>query len=196
MPVRCGVIRHSDGCLQRTARLGGPGLKLATPPELVATWARINDTLRDLGPGWLFFVQTSRSAIRRAPVVPLLASGAQLLLTDDCIPDGGQSHYENIYYLSFPLRCGGNRWRSAGAESESQQGIGTNGSLDEFINRTDAALRVIGNLACETHWLCEEEAISHSRACTASSRQESRHWFEIAVALLFFASCGTGGLVL
>jgi type IV secretion system protein TrbE len=200
IPVSCGVIRYNGGRLQRTARFGGPRLETAPPAELVAMWARINDTLRNLGPGWLFFVQTSRSAVRRAPVVPLLSSGAQLLLTeDDCVADDGRSYNGNIYYLSFILRCTKRiGWESAAGKWEghaSAESAGRNADVDRFIDRTDAVLRTIEGLASETCWLCEEEAISYSRACMTSDRQGIRRWFEIALGLLLFASCGAGGLV-
>jgi hypothetical protein len=152
VPWGCGVIRHSDGRLRRTARFGGPRLEIAPPAELVAMWARINDSLRDLGPGWLFFVQTSKSAVGRAPVVPLLPSGAQLVLTeDDCVPDSGQSHYENIYFLSFVLHSiKPNGWGDAAGELEGQASAvsaGRNAVVDGFVHRTDAALRTIEGLA-------------------------------------------------
>ena len=53
-----GVILHTDGRLQRTACLGGLDLEAAQPAELVGMWARINDTLRTLGPEWSVLVQT------------------------------------------------------------------------------------------------------------------------------------------
>jgi hypothetical protein len=158
--IGCGVIRYGDGRLQRTARFGGPLLEIAPPAELVAMWARINDCLRDLGPGWLFFVQASRGTVRRVPVVPLLSSGSQLVLTeDDRIPDNDCSYHENIYFLSFVLHSSKpNGWGGAAGEWEGQasaESAGRNAVVDGFIHRTDAALRSIESLACETWWLCE-----------------------------------------
>jgi type IV secretion system protein TrbC len=200
VPNGCGVIRYNDGRLQRTARFSGPPLETAPPAELVAMWARINDTLRDLGPRWLFFVHTNRSAVRRTPVVSLLSSGAQLVQTeDDCVRDKGRSHHENVYFLSFVLHSTKpNGWGGAAGELEDQaraESAGRNAVVDGFIHRTDAALRTIEGLACETCWLCEEEAISYSRACMTSEGQGIRRWFRIALGLMLFASYGSGGLV-
>jgi len=200
--VGCGVVRYSDGRLQRTARFGGPPLETASPAELVAMWAGINNTLRDLGPGWLFFVQTSRGVARRAPVVPVLSSGARLLLTEDnCAPDDGHSYYGNIYYLSFVWPwVKTNGWKSAAGEWEDQasaDGAGVNASVARFIDRTNAVLRTIEGLVSETCWLRDEEVLSYSRPCMASNGQGIRRWFEIALTLPIFASCGAaGGLVL
>ena len=47
-----GVILNKDGSFQRTARFRGPDLDSATPGELVAITARLNNALRRLGFGW------------------------------------------------------------------------------------------------------------------------------------------------
>jgi type IV secretory pathway VirB4 component len=199
IPVGCGVIRSGDDRLLRTARLGGRHLEIAPPAELVAMWARISDTLRDLGPGWSFFVQTSRGTVQRAPVVPLLSSGAQLLVTeDDCAPTESDSYCNNIYYLSFVLhwfetKRAGNLARECEAQPSSA-GAGMNASLEDFINRTDAALRTIEEVARNAYWLCEEEAIKYSRS---TARQRTFPWFEVSVAVLLLTSCGAvGGFML
>ena len=46
-----GVVLNKDGSFQRTARFRGPDLDSATPAELVATTARLNNSLRRLGSG-------------------------------------------------------------------------------------------------------------------------------------------------
>ena len=43
-----GVVLNKDGSFQRTARFRGPDLDSATPAELVATTARLNNALRRL----------------------------------------------------------------------------------------------------------------------------------------------------
>src|SRR5450432_1092688 len=55
-----GVVLNKDGSFQRTARFRGPDLDSATPSELVATTARINNALKRLGSGWALFVEAER----------------------------------------------------------------------------------------------------------------------------------------
>lgn len=55
-----GVVLNKDGSLQRTARFRGPDLDSATPAELVAVTARLNNALRRLGSGWAVFVEAQR----------------------------------------------------------------------------------------------------------------------------------------
>src|SRR5690242_10153218 len=55
--VEPGVILNKDGSFQRTARFRGPDLDSATPAELVAIIARLNNALRRLGSGWAIFIE-------------------------------------------------------------------------------------------------------------------------------------------
>src|SRR3954452_22508899 len=56
-----GVILNKDGSFQRTARFRGPDLESATPAELVAAAARLNNALRRLGSGWAVFAEAQRN---------------------------------------------------------------------------------------------------------------------------------------
>ena len=56
-----GAVLNKDGSFQRTARFRGPDLDSATPAELVATTARLNNALRRLGSGWAIFVEAQRA---------------------------------------------------------------------------------------------------------------------------------------
>src|SRR3546814_1132145 len=58
--VAPGVVLNKDGSFQRTARFRGPDLESATPAELVATTARLNNALRRLGSGWAIWVEAVR----------------------------------------------------------------------------------------------------------------------------------------
>ena len=62
-----GVVLNKDGSFQRTARFRGPDLDSATPAELVATTARLNNALRRLGSGWAIFVEAQREPANRYP---------------------------------------------------------------------------------------------------------------------------------
>ena len=58
--VAPGVVLNKDGSFQRTARFRGPDLDSATPGELIATSARLNNALTRLGSGWALFVEAER----------------------------------------------------------------------------------------------------------------------------------------
>src|SRR5262249_4232117 len=65
--VTSGVVLNKDGSFQRTARFRGPDLDSATPAELVATTARLNNALRRLGSGWAIFIEAQRVPANRYP---------------------------------------------------------------------------------------------------------------------------------
>lgn len=58
--VAAGVVLNKDGSFQRTVRFRGPDLDSATPSELVAVAARLNNALRRLGSGWAVFAEAQR----------------------------------------------------------------------------------------------------------------------------------------
>lgn len=58
--VAPGIVLNKDGSFQRTARFRGPDLDSATPAELVAVTARLNNALHRLGSGWAMFVEAQR----------------------------------------------------------------------------------------------------------------------------------------
>ena len=82
-----GVILHTDGRLQRTACLGGSDLEAAQPAEVVGMWARINDTLRTLGPEWLVLVQTCRY-VPPVEQVACFATGSAIAIASKAGSDG------------------------------------------------------------------------------------------------------------
>ena len=65
--VAPGVVLNKDGSFQRTARFRGPDLESATPAELIAACARLNNALRRLGSGWALFVEAERYAAADYP---------------------------------------------------------------------------------------------------------------------------------
>src|SRR5260221_4330654 len=65
--VANGVILNKDGSFQRTAKFRGPDLDSATPAELVAITARLNNALRRLGSGWAIFIEAQRDPANRYP---------------------------------------------------------------------------------------------------------------------------------
>ena len=97
-----GVILNKDGSFQRTARFRGPDLDSATPAELVATTARLNNALRRLGSGWAIFVEAQREPANSYPesVFPDAASRLVDAERRAQFEEEG-AHFESAYYLTF-----------------------------------------------------------------------------------------------
>ena len=100
--VAPGVVLNKDGSFQRTARFRGPDLDSATPAELVATTARLNNSLRRLGSGWAIFVEAQRHPSNLYPdsIFPDAASALDDAERKADFEEAG-SHFESSYFLTF-----------------------------------------------------------------------------------------------
>src|SRR6267154_5727029 len=100
--VEKGVILNKDGSFQRTARFRGPDLDSATPAELVAITARLNNALRRLGSGWAIFIEAQRYPANRYPEsrFPDPASGLVDAERRAQFEEEG-AHYESGYFLTL-----------------------------------------------------------------------------------------------
>jgi type IV secretion system protein VirB4 len=88
--------------LQRSARFRGPDLDSATPAELVATTARLNNALRRLGSGWAIFVEAQRNPATRYPdsrfpdpISALVDAERKAEFEEE------GAHFESGYFLTF-----------------------------------------------------------------------------------------------
>jgi type IV secretory pathway VirB4 component len=97
-----GVVLNKDGSLQRTARFRGPDLDSATPAELVATTARLNNALRRLGSGWAIFVEAQRLAANHYPECEFPDAASRLVDAERRAQfEEEGAHYESRYFLTF-----------------------------------------------------------------------------------------------
>jgi type IV secretion system protein VirB4 len=191
-----GVILHTDGRLQRTACLGGSDLEAAQPAELVGMWARIDDTLRALGPEWLVLVQTCHCVARVEKVARFAAPGAMLIAIASKVGSNGKDHqFETAYCLTFELWCAAMKVRSRdGRMLESrgrEQSASASGYVSGFIERTDRVLQLIERIVPAARWLSEEAAVAYTRACMASEHRGVRCAFQIVLSVwIVFPACG------
>lgn len=83
--VAPGVVLNKDGSFQRTARFRGPDLDSATPAELVAVTARLNNALRRLGSGWALFVEAQRIPATDYPRGSFPDAASALIVSPDVV---------------------------------------------------------------------------------------------------------------
>ena len=191
-----GVILHTDGRLQRTACLGGLDLEAAQPAELVGMWARINDTLRTLGPEWLVLVQTCRYVARVEKVAWFATRSAMpIAIASKAGSDGKDHQFETAYHVTFELWCAAMKVRSRDgcmlASRGREQSASASGYVNGFIERTDRVLRMIERIVPAARWLSEEAAVAYTRACMASEHRGVRCAFQVLLSLwIVFPACG------
>lgn len=178
--VAPGVILNKDGSFQRSARFRGPDLESATEAELIATCARINNVLRRFGSGWALFFESIRTPAREYP-----QSGYPLGGFPDpvsaLIDEERRAAYENAgdlfetgYRLTFvylpPVETV-NRMEQVLIESaDDKPGLSYHDHLDSFVQQTDRALDILGQLMPEVAPLDDSETLTYLHDCISTRR--------------------------
>ena len=100
--VAPGVVLNKDSSFQRSARFRGPDLDSATPAELVATAARLNNALRRLGSGWAIFAEAQRLPARAYPSSRFPDPVSELVDAERRAQfEEAGAHFESAYVLTF-----------------------------------------------------------------------------------------------
>lgn len=176
--VAPGVVLNKDGAFQRTARFRGPDLDSATPAELVAVTARLNNALRRLGSGWALFVEAQR--------IPALA------YPDSSFPDPVSAlvdrerreqfreegrHFESCYYLTLlwmPPAEDAARAEGWLYEGRAAKGVDPSELLQGFTDRTDRLLHLVEGFMPEAGWLDDAETLTYLHSTISTRRQRVR----------------------
>lgn len=171
-----GVVLNKDGGFQRTARYRGPDLESATPAELVAAMARINNVLKRFGSGWALFIEADRKPARDYPVsaFPDPASGLVDAERRAAFEEAG-AHFETQYWLTFiwlpPTDSVGRAEQLFLDRGESSKGTTDYArALQGFINKTDRALDLLGAVLPEIAPLSDEATLTYLHACISDKR--------------------------
>jgi type IV secretion system protein VirB4 len=174
-----GVVLNKDGSFQRTARFRGPDLDSATPAELVATTARLNNALRRLGSGWAIFVEASRHPAQNYPQSEFPDPVSALVDTERKAQfEEEGAHFESSYFLTFLFLPPAEE--AARAEAWLYEGRARDGSADAheilkgFVDRTDRILQLIEGFVPEVQWLSDEETLSYLHSCVSTKRHRVR----------------------
>jgi type IV secretion/conjugal transfer VirB4 family ATPase len=176
--VEQGVILNKDGSFQRTARFRGPDLDSATPAELVAVTARLNNALRRLGSGWAIFVEAVRLAAQHYPrsVFPDPASALVDLERQDAFEEAG-AHFESRYFLTFvwlPPAEDASRIESWLYEGRSQSGVDPWELLHGFVDRTNRVLQLVEGFMPEAAWLDDGDTLTYLHSAISTRPQRVR----------------------
>ncbi|MBX4952730.1 conjugal transfer protein TrbE [Rhizobium binae] len=187
-----GVILNKDGSFQRTARFRGPDLDSATPAELVAVTARLNNALRRLGSGWAVFVEAQRNPANEYPE-SLFADTASALVdverreqfereADQGSQQGSHRQpngllFESSYFLTFvwlPPAEEASRMEGWLYEGREQSGVNPWELLKGFLDRTDRVLHLFEGFVPEAEWLDDTETLTYLHSTISVTRQRVR----------------------
>ncbi|GAA0733370.1 conjugal transfer protein TrbE [Sphingomonas trueperi] len=173
-----GAVLNKDGSFQRTARFRGPDLDSATPAELVATTARLNNALRRLGSGWAIFVEAQRAPALAYPdsEFPDPASALVDMERREQFREEG-THFESRYYLTLAwMPPAEDAARAEGWLYEGRSGSGVDPweLLKGFIDRSDRVLHLVEGFVPEVRWLDDAETLTYLHSTISTRRQRVR----------------------
>jgi type IV secretion system protein VirB4 len=176
--VAPGVVLNKDGSFQRTARFRGPDLASATPAELVATTARLNNALRRLGSGWAVFVEAQRLPARDYPESAFPDPVSALVDRErlEQFREEG-THFESGYYLTLAwLPPAEDAARAEGwlFEGRAGKGVDARELLAGFVDRTDRLLGLVEGFVPEVGWLDDGETLTYLHSTVSTRRQRVR----------------------
>ena len=173
-----GVILNKDGSFQRTARFRGPDLDSATPAELVATTARLNNALRRLGSGWAIFVEAQREPANHYPESAFPDAASRLVDAERRAQfEEEGAHFESRYFLTLlwlPPVDDTARAEAWLYEGRSNTGADWRAALAGFVDRTDRVLALIEGFMPEIDWLDDGETLTYLHSCISTHRQYVR----------------------
>jgi len=173
-----GVVLNKDGSFQRTARFRGPDLDSATPSELVATTARLNNALRRLGSGWAIFVEAQRSHALDYPdsTFPDPVSALVDMERREQFREEG-SHFESRYFLTLlwmPPAEDAARAEGWLYEGRTTSGVDPWELLKGFTDRSDRVLNLVEGFVPEVRWLDDGETLTYLHSTISTRRQRVR----------------------
>lgn len=176
--VAPGVVLNKDGSFQRSARFRGPDLDSATPAELVAVTARLNNALRRLGTGWAVFVEAQRVPALAYPDTsfPDAVSGLVDLERREQFREEG-AHYESHYFLTLlwmPPAEDASRAEGWLYEGRSTSSVDPRELLKRFIDQTDRLLHLVDGFMPEAAWLGDGETLTYLHSTISTKRQRVR----------------------
>jgi type IV secretion system protein VirB4 len=182
-----GIILNKDGSFQRTLRFRGPDLDSATPQELVATCARINNTLRRYGSGWALHFEATRREAESYPPSEFVDPVAWLVEEERRgLHHQAGTHFESDYHLTFaflPPRDQFGKLEGLLVETpedipnavDARQAEAGANYLRAFIRETEAAADLLASVFPVAEFLSDTETLAYLQSClTPGARQSVR----------------------
>jgi len=173
-----GIVLNKDGSFQRSAQFRGPDLDSATPAELVATTARLNNALRRLGSGWAIFVEAQRSPALDYPQSDFSDPVSALVdreRAEQFAEEG--AHFESAYFLTLlwiPPAEDAARAENWLYEGRTQKGVDAWELVKSFTDRSDRVLNLIEGFVPEIRWLDDGATLTYLHSTISTKRQSVR----------------------
>lgn len=170
--VAQGVVLNKDGAFQRSASFRGPDLDSATPGELVAITARLNNALKRLGTGWAIFVEAARRTAAPYPTA-IFPDPLSWLIDEErrAAFDESSELFESIYHLTLVFLPPEEARAKAGAllyESEEPRGVDWHDQLGRFVETTQRFAGLLEGVLPAFHWLDDDDTLTYLHDCVST----------------------------
>jgi type IV secretion system protein TrbE len=173
--VAPGIVLNKDGSFQRSAHFRGPDLDSATPAELIAITARLNNALRRLGSGWALFVEAVRRPALDYPASDFPDAVSALVDRERAAQFAEEGmHFESDYFLTLlwmPPAEDAARTETWLYEGKAHKGINPREMLDAFVDRTDRLLHLFEGFFPEASWLDDSATLTYLHSCISTRKQ-------------------------
>jgi len=171
-----GVILNKDGSFQRTLHFRGPDLESATEPQLVSATARLNNTLKRLGSGWVIYIEAERNPSMAYPEDAHFPDPVSWLVDmerRDRFEQEG-ANFESRYYLTLQYlpqpestsKASKVFIKSTDAASEDYQK-----TLEFFISTTDRFCDILKDFMFEAKYLDDQAVLSYLHSTISPKKQ-------------------------
>ncbi|HBL93052.1 MAG TPA: conjugal transfer protein TrbE [Hyphomonas sp.] len=174
-----GVVLNKDGALQRTCRYRGPDLDSATPEELVAYTARMNNVLRRFGAGWALFFEAVRRPSGTYPISQF-DDAASWLVDEErraTFEEAGR-HFESDFFLTLCWRPPEDRaGRVEQILIEDPAAVPRaywNEGLQGFLGQAFRTFDLLETLMPDVTWLDDDETLTYLHTCISVKRHTVR----------------------
>ena len=165
-----GIVLNKDGSFQRSAQFRGPDLESSTEEELVATCARINNSLRRFGSGWALYFEAARIPARGYPQSTFTDPAAWIVEQERRgefeEEIDSRELFESVYYMTFQFMPPADR--SSKAEGllietpKDEVGLSSQDYLHSFINETERCRDLLATQFPLAAWLDDDATLTLS----------------------------------
>ncbi len=167
-----GVILNKDGSFQRTIRFRGPDTGSATPGELMAMRARLNNVIKRLGSGWCIHVEAARKSSQSYPKSSFPNSAATLIDQErrKTFTDDG-NHCESNYFLTLTFLPPEDQVRSLTSvlieRPIDKAGISYRASYETFLGQITQIVNLLSGFMPEVTPLDDDQTLSYLHDCVS-----------------------------
>lgn len=177
--VAPGVILNKDGSFQKTFEFRGHDLTSSTKFETAVAASKVNNILKRLGDGWVFFSEARRSRSTAYPEKDYPDTITQMMEWERKKYFAGGTHFESRYYATIvylPPTDSFNRLVGHFIETERSAGLREHECIKEQLRNFLITYRRIFDLfndvMYECHELTDDETLTYLHDCISVKRHK------------------------